>query len=67
MNLTATGVKTFVPAKNFEESLTFYKAMGWKVNFHSENNDLAELELAGCRFYLGFFAHDPKWFSPKFN
>lgn len=52
MNLAATDVKTFVPTKNFEESLAFYAAMGWTINFRSDKNDLAELELANCRFYL---------------
>ena len=48
----ASDVKVFVPAKNFQESLAFYEAMGWQVNFRSESDDLAELELANCRFYL---------------
>jgi hypothetical protein len=49
-NLAASDVKVFVPAKNFRISLEFYQALGWKVNF--ENEELAELELAGHRFYL---------------
>jgi hypothetical protein len=48
--LIATDIKIFVPAKNFEISLDFYKSMGWAVNIESE--ELAELELAGHRFYL---------------
>ncbi len=48
----ATDVKVFVPAKNFQESLGFYEALGWQVNFRAENDDIAELELAGSRFYL---------------
>ncbi len=52
MNLNASDVKTFVPAKKFEESLAFYQAMGWQANFVSENGDLAELELGDSRFYL---------------
>jgi catechol 2,3-dioxygenase-like lactoylglutathione lyase family enzyme len=52
MSLTATDVKVFVPAKNFQESLRFYEALGWRVNYRAENDDIAELELADCRFYL---------------
>ena len=52
MSLLATDVKVFVPAKNFQDSLQFYTALGWKINFRAENDDIAELELADCRFYL---------------
>ncbi len=52
MNLRASDVKVFVPAMNFQESLRFYKALGWQENFRSGSDDLAELELADCRFYL---------------
>jgi hypothetical protein len=46
----AKDVKVLVPAKNFNESLEFYTSLGWKQNWQDES--LAELELAGCRFYL---------------
>jgi predicted lactoylglutathione lyase len=49
---TASDVKVFVPARNFQESLEFYEALGWKVNFRAEDDGIAELELVGCRFYL---------------
>ena len=49
--MNATDVKIFVPAKDFELSLSFYKAMGWQMNWVSDDG-LAELELADCRFYL---------------
>ncbi len=52
MNLTATDVKVFVPAKDFQESLRFYTALGWQLNYRAENDDIAELELANGRFYL---------------
>lgn len=48
----AKDVKPFVPASNFSESLAFYQALGWEVNFKTDDDGLAELELAGCRFYL---------------
>ncbi|MEM7332359.1 MAG: VOC family protein [Chloroflexota bacterium] len=50
---TAKDVKAFVPAKNFSESLNFYQALGWKLNW--QNGGLAELELAGNRFFLQDF------------
>lgn len=52
MSPHATDVKVFVPAKNFQESLQFYEALGWKINFRAEKDDLAELELANNRIYL---------------
>ncbi len=52
MNLTATDVKVFVPAKDFRESLRFYTALGWQLSYRADNDDIAELELASYRFYL---------------
>lgn len=49
---TATDVKVFVPAKDFKVSLAFYKALGWQENFVADDEEIAELELAGNRFYL---------------
>ena len=48
----ASDVKVFVPARNFGDSLAFYQAMGWNVNWRADDDGLAELELADCRFYL---------------
>ena len=48
----ASDVKVFVPAINFRQSLEFYKAMGWNINWRADDDSLAELELADCRFYL---------------
>ncbi|MEZ4630613.1 MAG: hypothetical protein R2880_07895 [Deinococcales bacterium] len=53
----ARDIKVFVPAMNFLESLEFYKALGWQVNFQAEDNGLAELELANQRFYLQNYYH----------
>ena len=53
-NLTANDIKIFVPAKNFQLSLDFYLALGWKMNWNHENS-LAELEMADCRFFLQDF------------
>ncbi len=53
MNLPiARDIKVFVPAMNFSESLEFYKALGWQVNFQAKDDSLSELEFANCRFYL---------------
>ena len=53
-NLIAKDVKIFVPAKNFEISLSFYELCGWKINWIHENS-LAELELANSRMFLQDF------------
>lgn len=46
----ASDIKPFVGSRDFEESRDFYLALGWQLNWEQE--DLAELELGGCRFYL---------------
>ena len=46
----ATDVKTFVPTKNYEESLKYYQAIGWKLLW--KRDDLSELELGNTRIYL---------------
>lgn len=54
---TALDVRTFVGSREFEVSRDFYVALGWRLNF--ETPGLAELELAGQRFYLQrFYAKD---------
>jgi len=52
MNLNASDVKTFVPAKNFKESFEFYTRLGWEFKFRAEDDGIAILELADSRFYL---------------
>ena len=54
----ASDVKVFVPAMNFAQSLEFYEAMGWNINWRAEDDSLAELELADCRFYLQNYNED---------
>lgn len=49
-DLPASDIKTFLGSKDFEESRDFYLALGCKLNF--EQDDIAELELGNCRFYL---------------
>lgn len=53
----ANDVKVFVPTKNFELSLRFYEALGWRRNWRE--GGLAEIELADSRLYLqDFYAKD---------
>ena len=47
----AIDIKVFVPAMNFNQSMEFYEAMGWKVNWRVDDDVLAELELADNRIY----------------
>ena len=56
----ATDVKVFVPARDFRQSLDFYAAMGWSVNWRADDDSLAEMELAGNRLYLQNF-YDEGW------
>lgn len=49
----ATDVKVFVPTRDFDESLRFYTALGWQMNWQTDG--LAEIELAGVRLYLQRF------------
>jgi hypothetical protein len=50
LNLTATDIRIFVPAMDFEQSLRFYTLLGWQLKY--KDGSLAELELADCRFWL---------------
>ncbi len=53
----AQDVKVFVPMRDFEHSLRFYEALGWKRNWQEEG--LAEIELAQTRLYLqNFYAQE---------
>ena len=54
----ASDVKVFIPARDFEESLRFYEALGWTRNWRHDG--LAEIELAGVRLYLQDF-YVPAW------
>lgn len=48
--LSVSDIKVFVPAKDFKLSLSFYQELGWEtIGLHDK---LAELELAGFRFFL---------------
>lgn len=50
---TAVDVKVFVPTLDFDESVRFYTALGWRLNWQEQG--LAEVELADVRLYLQKF------------
>ena len=50
LDLSATEVRHFVPARDFAVSKEFYLALGWTLEWSDES--LALLALAGQRFYL---------------
>ena len=57
MEPIARDVRVFVPARDFEESLRFYAALGWEEKWRRAG--LAEIELAGTRLYLqDFYVRD---------
>ena len=59
MNLNVSDIKTFVPAKSFETSFSFYIALGWRPTWQAEDNSLAVMELGDHRFYLqNYFQKD---------
>ncbi len=54
----AQDVSVFVPSREFDCSLDFYRQLGWHLNWRAEG--LAELELAGNRFLLQDY-YAKKW------
>lgn len=50
IDLKASDLRTFVPAKDFATSKDFYVSLGWKLKWSDDN--LALLEIANQRFYL---------------
>ena len=51
-----TDVRPFLPARDYEQSLSFYEALGWARTWSDEN--LAVLELGNHRFYLqNYYVH----------
>lgn len=51
MSLKVKDIRVFVPAKNFEESLRFYEAIGFKKKWQREEG-LAELQIGKHRIWL---------------
>ncbi|MEM7194290.1 MAG: VOC family protein [Pseudomonadota bacterium] len=49
-NLKVNDVRTFVPAKEFETSKSFYLELGWKIIW--DDDHLAVMENANQRFHL---------------
>lgn len=54
MDLTATDVRVWIPARDFATSHAFYAALGWTTAW-TDGDGLAQLELAGHRFMLQDF------------
>lgn len=50
IDLRATDIRPFIPAKDFEKSLDFYASLGFTLAYSDAN--LALLETANQRFYL---------------
>ena len=50
INLQASDVRTFIPARDFELSKAFYSALGCRLEWSDEN--LALFKLAGSGFYV---------------
>ncbi len=57
MNLDAIEIKAFVPARDMELSLRFYRGLGFAVPWSSD--ELAYLHVGGCSFLLQKF-HVPE-------
>ncbi len=51
MSLKTGDLTVFVPARDFEESIRFYEALGFKKNWQHEDV-LAEMELGAHRIWL---------------
>lgn len=50
IDLQATEIRTFIPAKDFEKSKVFYVSLGFAVTYSDAN--LALLAVGNQRFYL---------------
>lgn len=55
MNLEVVEIKAFVPAREFPESLAFYKALGFGITM--ESDDLAYVSHGRTAFLLSHFYH----------
>ncbi len=51
MSLKVKKLRVFVPAKDFDESIRFYKALGFKKNWQHEDR-LAEMQIGRVRIWL---------------
>lgn len=55
LDLSASDMRVFVPALDFQLSLRFYQALGWELKWKGDDDGLAILELADYRFFLQNF------------
>jgi catechol 2,3-dioxygenase-like lactoylglutathione lyase family enzyme len=51
MSLKVRDLRVFVPAKDLEESIRFYKALGFRMNWQHEEG-LAEIQIGRNRIWL---------------
>lgn len=56
MSMKVESIRVFVPSKNYEESQSFYEAMGFKMGKVSE--DLSIFESGNCDFFLQRFYNE---------
>jgi predicted lactoylglutathione lyase len=56
MSMQVESIRAFVPSKNYEESQSFYQAMGFKMGKASE--DLSIFESGNCTFFIQRFYNE---------
>ena len=54
--MQAEDIRVFIPSKNYEESQSFYQAMGFKMDKASD--DLSIFESGKCTFFLQRFYNE---------
>ncbi len=61
MNLNAVEMKAYVPAKDFERSLAFYKALGFEVPWHDDEYAYVRYQETSFllqKFFVSDHAHN---------
>ena len=54
--MNTEGIRVFIPSKNYEESQSFYQALGFKMTLASD--DLSIFESTNCTFFLKKFYNE---------
>lgn len=54
--MQANDIRVFIPSKDYEESLSFYKAMGFQME--PANDDLSIFSNGTCTFFLQRFFNE---------
>jgi len=52
----ANDIRTFIPSKNYEESQSFYQALGFKMD--NASDDLSIFQNGACTFFLQRFYNE---------